>query len=382
MTTSSSARSTSTRIHIAWWVAVTVFVLLFVVGGPFEPLLLGWLYFPLRVFPKISPDWSSVSLGCVCLAAFVAVLHTTIRWFQSELAKSRVLDRVWSFRSTTAVGLTILLLFGVGTAIVGATHQFIWLISGKPGHSVDEEAEQQRKIVSLFSYLGQDYQSSGKTRQKTNLKMTGWALGNYTDTYMVLPSGGTMDCDGTMMHGWAIALSGFSGYSTYKVDYTIPWNREPNDHLYKCQLYEFVNPCLSAPIFDEQGFGLAHIAANLHVFPIRMVDRRSGRRTDATDVLIGKAAGTNAKSVPTYAAKVNSNTLLIGTVADRFKPWAHPANIRDPAAGINRTPGGFGGPPSWKGAMFLKQDGSVEMVSEKIDPHVLKALSGNSPKNE
>jgi prepilin-type processing-associated H-X9-DG protein len=71
-----------------------------------------------------------------------------------------------------------------------------------------------------------------------------------------------------------------------------------------------------------------------------------------------------------------SNTLLAGEVNGNFKPWGYPANWRDPALGINKSPDGFGSP--WrrrKGANFLFADGSIHFIQDDIDPVILKALS-------
>ncbi len=65
-----------------------------------------------------------------------------------------------------------------------------------------------------------------------------------------------------------------------------------------------------------------------------------------------------------------SSTILVGSVAERFRPWGHPANVRDPALGINRV-----GPPGWSGAMFLMCDGSVQFLPESTDLSVMKALA-------
>ena len=60
----------------------------------------------------------------------------------------------------------------------------------------------------------------------------------------------------------------------------------------------------------------------------------------------------------------------------RCRPWGHPANWRDPAKGINRSPYGFGGAPGAGGANFVMADASVRFVSERIDESVLREMSG------
>jgi prepilin-type processing-associated H-X9-DG protein len=62
-----------------------------------------------------------------------------------------------------------------------------------------------------------------------------------------------------------------------------------------------------------------------------------------------------------------------GEAAD-YKPWGSPANWRDPARGINRTPDGFGSTDP-KGANFVFADGGARFLSKDINAQVLKALS-------
>ncbi len=63
-------------------------------------------------------------------------------------------------------------------------------------------------------------------------------------------------------------------------------------------------------------------------------------------------------------------------MAGNFKPWGYPANWRDPALGINKSPNSFGAPwRSTKGANFTFADGSVRFIKEDIDPATLKSLS-------
>jgi hypothetical protein len=155
-----------------------------------------------------------------------------------------------------------------------------------------------------------------------------------------------------MLHSWETYSLIFGGYSTVEIDFKLPWNHPRNQKYFQCIVPHFTNSLLPTPqVLDEQGFGLSHYAANIHVLgpnkPLCLADI-----TDGT-----------------------ANTLLVGEVNANFKPWGHPVNWRDPAKGINRSPYGFGGSPYTAGAYFSMADGSVRFVSERIDPQVLQALS-------
>jgi hypothetical protein len=183
-----------------------------------------------------------------------------------------------------------------------------------------------------------------------------------------------------LLHGWGIfALSGY--YYSDEIDYRVPWTKPPNDRIFKCNLDEFVNPALRGPYFDEQGFGLAHVAGNVHVLPIRKIP--AGRLEDGDGNARALLKETGQKMSFADIKDGTSQTLLIGTVTENFKPWGHPANVRDPGRGINKSPDGFGGPPSWKGADFVFCDGSVHAMSYNISLATHQALAsragGDSP---
>jgi hypothetical protein len=107
----------------------------------------------------------------------------------------------------------------------------------------------------------------------------------------------------------------------------------------------------TADLDDSDGYGLSHYAANSHV--------------------LGANKGMKLDDIKDATA----NTLLIGEVNAQFKPWGHPVNWRDPAAGVNSSPRGFGGAPGRGRATFVMADASTRFVSEKISPEVLRALT-------
>lgn len=359
----------SGRQRILYAVLIIAFCALFI-GGPLEHLLFGWLYFPLRVIPLVSIDWPTAILGLVSLLAFVFCLHRTILWFLENSSFTVGAKGRWSWRSTLVLALTLSLMFASGTAMVGATHQFIWLLTGRaarPGHA-DENPSRSLGLISQFIHDARE--QAHDTQQKYKLKSIGLAMHNVHDAYSFFPPGGTMTESGELLHGWPIFLGNFMTYSHNAVDFSTPWNKPPNDRLFQCALHEFINPSIAGPVFDEQGYGLSHLAGNVHVLPICRVTGedpqsyywQNAARKSNQDIKLSKITdGT-------------SNTILVGTAAGQFKPWGHPANLRDPALGINRDPSGFGGPLHWKGAMMLMCDGSVRILSNDTDLKLMKAL--------
>ena len=352
------------------FVALPVTVVALFIGGPIEHLLVGWLYFPLRTLPGISIDWPTAILGSLSATAFIAGLHATIRWFITQSAAPSASAVNWSWRSTLVVSLTITLMFAAGTAMVGAAHQTIWMLTGRGESSGGEQAGSPRAFGLITAAYEAARTLSQRSVVKNNLKQVGLAMHNLHDVDGVLPPGGTIDETGTLLHGWPIFLGNYTSYSSQGIDFSVPWNQPPNDRLFQCALPDYINPAIPGSRFDEQGYGLSHVAANVHVMPIRRVKKETSQayRWDRPSPKSDQAV--NFTSITDGL----SNTLLAGTAAAQFKPWGHPANLRDPALGVSRHPAGFGGPKSWNGAMFVMCDGSVRFLSSDIDPQVFKAL--------
>lgn len=344
---------------------LAVFACVVLFGGAFEQLVLGWFYFLVRVVPRLTVDWPTAILGLFAIIVFIAGLHPTLRWFVQQAGRKEFVPE-WSLRSTFVVTLTLILMFVAGTAMVGATHQFIWYMTSREPHPGDDVARSQRHIPSIWEAAAQAREAAQRTMAKNHLKYIGLGMHNVADTYhSQFPPGGVMLSDGTPLYGWGIGLNGFMSFFSGEVDYSIPWNESPNDRLYKCGISDFMNPCLSGPYFDDQGYGLSHVAGNIHVLPIVTID--PGEITEGGR---NRPMGFRLQDI----TDGQSTTILVGTVVDRFKPWGHPANVRDPALGINRSPEGFGGPPQWHGGMFLMCDGSVKFLHESIDPKLMQAL--------
>jgi prepilin-type processing-associated H-X9-DG protein len=112
---------------------------------------------------------------------------------------------------------------------------------------------------------------------------------------------------------------------------------------------EYLDPDIPE-LRDARGYAVSHFAGNRQVF-----DRP--KPLASAELTVGA-----------------SNTILAGECASNFKAWDDPANLRDPAQGINKTPDGFGG-PGGNGAHFAMVDGSVRFLSDTVDQRVLEALA-------
>lgn len=345
-------------------VAIMLVGLLISLGGPIEQLLLGWLYFPLRVIPRMTIDSSSALVGLASCILFVVLLHQFLR---SSLAGPTSASLKWSLGSTCSAAAIVGLMFVAGTAMVGCAHQIVWILLSRKSEPIDVEARAQLRFGWLTNLIVHARDDARRSQVKNNLKQLGLGISNFADTYGGLPPGGFVFSDGGGGHGWMALIGPYVGFSI-DAQWNQDWNLPPNDRLYKCQLPITVNPSQDGPYFDENGFGLSHYAANMLVFPVRTIDRQQIKERFG-DL---KARGSTIKL--SEITDGLSTTIALGTVRENFKPWAHPANVRDPRLGINRSPDGFGGPSPWRGAIFLMCDGSTRFLSESIDPQVLKAL--------
>jgi hypothetical protein len=313
---------------------VLVLAVLVVVAGPFElprALVLGWLFFLYRTLPRMTVDWPSVLVGCAALLLFTVGVHAAGRtWLRHSVAWPR-----WKLRWSITTVAVVVLLFAAGISVVGIVHQVGWLVTSPEPHYI------------------QTIRWRGYAATQNNLREIGIDMTNCADTHAGrFPAGGTFTADGRMLHSWETSILPYIPYSIQDIDLNVPWDDPRNARYFQCIIPQFVNANLPSPaVFDEWGFGLSHYAANSHV----LAANNGLHFEDVTDGL--------------------PNTFLIGEVNANFEPWGHPVNWRDPARGINRSPHGFGGPPSAGGAYFSMADGSVRFVSERISPEVLRALS-------
>ena len=186
------------------------------------------------------------------------------------------------------------------------------------------------------------------------IKYAAQGLDQYLEIYSRFPDSTQARKGAANVHSWETMILPFAAVAPISregIDMRQPWNAPSNQKYFKCIIPDFINPELSPPaLFDGEGYGLNNHSANS-----RLVDA--------------------SKANPTEIEDGASNTILLGEVNADFSPWGRPGNVRDPAAGINRGPQTFGGPPNRRGAYFAMTDGSARLIVEDVDPEVLKALS-------
>lgn len=326
-------------------VVLTILFILLSCMGFFLPidffgnLLVGWFFYLWRTLPAVSVKWEGVATAVVCLAGFAVGLHLFLRWLVGESEKDEGLDGLprpkWKARWTAGIVGLVLLLFVSGLAATGLAHQAGWLLASP------------EPIVDAFS----GREAARRAQSVNNLKQLGLGLHNYHSQHAVFPPGGTFDATGRGLYGWQVDILPYIEqrelYNT--INLALPWDHPRNAVAFRTEVLVFQRPGVE-PRADASGYALSHYAGNTRV----LGGDRPLSQERITDGL--------------------SSTIQAGEAAGQFRPWGHPANWRDPALGINRTPAGFGS-PSPDGANFLMADGSVRFFKDTIDPRILEALS-------
>ena len=57
-------------------------------------------------------------------------------------------------------------------------------------------------VALILPAIQQAREAARRTQSKNNLKQIGMAMGNYHDTHLHFPPGGTFDSNGRGHHGW------------------------------------------------------------------------------------------------------------------------------------------------------------------------------------
>src|SRR5262249_29945244 len=156
--------------------------------------------------------------GLAALVGFVVGAHFMLRWLIASTAPPAA-AHLWSWRSTITVSLILLLMFAAGTAMVGATHQLVWMAMGRAGEVAKGKA--------VFASSNSVRAAAHRVQESNHLKQIGLGIQNFHDTYAALPPGGTMTETGELLHGWAISIGPFVNFWAEGLDDSVPWNQAP-----------------------------------------------------------------------------------------------------------------------------------------------------------
>ena len=309
-------------------------------GGLLEPpfqLAFGWIWYLSRVLPEVTVNVGACFQGVIALGLLVAVAHGFLRWLSGQMqSKEEGPRRPWRFRWTCCGVSVVILMFVAGISMTAMVHQVHWLASS-PGPMFSSGMEAPRRAKS-----------------RNNLKQIALGLLNHESAQQQFPADVTFGPYGEMRHGWiAQTLPYMEGpWVAEEIDMDLPWDHPDNAEAFKTPINELLNPRFKdAPFEDDDGYVMTHYMANSRV----VGGHKPMAIGDLTDGM--------------------SQTILAGEVNHDFKPWGHPLNWRDPARGLGDVRGGFGGPPGSSTTNILMADGSVQSMSNDIDPAVLEALA-------
>lgn len=283
---------------------------------------LGWIFFLVRVVPRMQPAWDQVAVFGVGVLALTWLLHHLVRRSVPT----------WSLdKSVRIVGL-VLLVFVAGTAFVGVMHQTGWLLFSK-----EPWLHPSRVGERMYSM--------------NNLKQLVYSAHAVVDTEKALPAGLVASPHGEPLHGWPTLLLPYvEKEALYKqIDLAKPWNDPVNATATKTRMDIYQHPGRRGDAVA--GFPTIHYAANVHVLGTE-------RRRKVTDF----EAGT-------------SNTLAFGEITGNAQPWAAPIHWRDPALGLGH-PAGFGSPVGAGYVSVAMLDGSVRTFTIGQDEAEIRAVAG------
>jgi hypothetical protein len=288
----------------------------------------GWFFHLRRLMAEQTLDVEATIIAVAALVLLVAGIHVFARSWQAM--RPTEFQRPWRLRWSVGITLGVALFAAAGIAGVGLVHQTFWLTTGPP--------IVERGTLRMLA---------ARVQSSNNLKQIGLGAHAYLEEKKVFPPGTLLAADGQPLHGWGTLLLPYVDQQELakKIHLDLAWTHAENQ---------------------------PHFTVHVPIYAL------SDRKTDGSLALCSYAANVYvAGTVPRRPADVTdglTNTLFYGEAAGNYRPWGHPCNWRDPAAGLNRTPEGFGHQRK-TGVVFVMGDGSARTISDRISPEVLKALA-------
>jgi hypothetical protein len=325
----------------------------YVTGVPVETgvrLAVGWLAFLARTLSRVTVNWSGVATIALCGALLLVGGHRFAAWLSSAWgARSPSASpaetpafsaagtgsrgvRVWPLRRTALMLAIVVLMFVAGISSMGLVHQTAWLAT-----TPEAMTEYRLNLRDTRRY------------HINNLWSVGSAFYNWGDVFRRPPmNGGWPEGQQDGMHSWQTRILGFLPVSAEHIDFKLDWDDPKNAPAFRRFVPAYLTPEFGV-LRESRGYAVSHYAGNVHFFepqpPSMATLKKRGR-----------------------------SMIVCGEVADNFMAWGDPANLRDPARGINRSRDGFGSADE-RGALFLMADGSTRFLATDIDPSVLAAVA-------
>lgn len=314
-------------------------------GTPAEAawhLAIGWLAFLARTASRVTVNWSGVATAAACLSLLLVGGQRFLNWLavaprattDANAAPSPAAagsPRGWPLKRTVQLLAIFMLLFMAGTAFIGFVHQAAWLATSP------EPLTRHRLVIDRYG--------NPSERLRTG---PGFGFQGFISVYHCYPPNGAVPEWKQASHSWQTRLLPFVNTRNDNIDLERDWDDPKNAAAFRRFVPQYLNQEIGV-LREARGYAVSHYAGNSRWF----------------------AARSMASASP---ADGQAQTIVCGEVAAGFMPWGDPANVRDPADGINRSASSFGGPDG-RGANFLMADGSVRFLSSDAAPAVLSAFA-------
>jgi hypothetical protein len=310
-------------------------------GETARQLATGWLEFLRRSIDRVTVNWWGVATIALCAALILFGGHRFAVWLSSAWAPDKVdaspanevspIGRRWPLRRTALLLAIVVLMFVAGISFVGLVHQAAWLATAP------EPLSTRRLDLSPI------HQSA-----RQNLGAIDIGLNRLARTRWRAPLNGSWPAGRQASHSWQTRILPWLSISTANIDIAADWNAFKNAPAFRRFVPQYLSPEFGV-LRESRGYAVSHYAGNVHFF----------EQQEPAMVSLLKRGGPS---------------IVCGEVAGDFMAWGDPANLRDPARGINRSRDGFGSADE-RGALFLMADGSTRFLSTDIDPRVLAALA-------
>lgn len=311
-------------------------------------LVTGWLEFLRQSVACVRINWWAVATIALCAALIMLGGHRFAVWLSSAWASqapstdpptANEVSRTpqnWPLRRTALLFAIVVLMFVAGVSFIGLVHQTAWLAT-----SPEPLSRRQLDLSPIHNSA------------KLNLGTIEIGLNRLIIARSRAPLNGGWPKGGQAAHSWQTRILPWLSISTDNIDVGVDWDASKNAPAFQRFVPFYLSPEFGV-LRESRGYAVSHYAGNVRFFE---------PQSPALEVL----------------KKRGQNMIVCGEVAHDFMAWGDPANLRDPAHGINRSPAGFGNADE-TGAQFLMADGSTRFLSSNIDPRVLAALA--SPADE